>query len=402
MKKLYTFFRIASFIFILSIGLSATLFVGETTGLALADLSNTSVNTMIESPHGEVMYAVLDGDAERRGIYRSDVEGRAWLKVSTGPDASVNALAVHPANAEVLYAGTKGGSIYEGSSLWYSNDNGTSWNPNFLNLPADPNGNLPAVSVLTVDPAHPGALYVGTEGQGMYRFQVRTQEYELIGGSALRNLYVNDIISSEDGHIYALTTQAIFDIEGVVSKQIESLPDLAVSLAIDPVDPNTLYAGTVASGAYRSTDGGTTWEAINTALGVEPGVILSVSAITIDEDNRQHLALATAYGVGSHLAGGAVYESFDAGRSWIKLGATQNVVTQLTIKEGGVYVATFNGLVRYGEPLTTPSLASWLKLQPLVNPIVVQALIIILTIGLASWVLFGWVPRLPKIGHQAV
>lgn len=168
-----------------------------------------------------------------------------------------------------------------------------------------------------------------------------------------------------------------------------------MSLAVDPASPQTLYAGAVAYGAYRSDDGGQSWQPINTGLGWQPGVILRVSAITIDEDNTHHLALATAYGVGSRVIGGGIYESFNAGESWDKVGDSDEVLTHLIITEGGIYAATTNGLIRYGEPLSSDTLGPQHWFRSLANPTGTQGLILILTAILAGWALVGrltWMP----------
>ena len=38
------------------------------------------------------------------------------------------------------------------------------------------------------------------------------------------------------------------------------------ALAIDPVTPSTLYAGTYGGGVFKSTNGGADWSAVNTGL----------------------------------------------------------------------------------------------------------------------------------------
>ena len=38
------------------------------------------------------------------------------------------------------------------------------------------------------------------------------------------------------------------------------------ALAIDPLTPTTLYAGTYGGGVFKSTDGGASWSAVNTGL----------------------------------------------------------------------------------------------------------------------------------------
>ena len=41
------------------------------------------------------------------------------------------------------------------------------------------------------------------------------------------------------------------------------------ALAIDPVTPATLYAGTDSNGVFKSTNGGASWSAVNTGLTVK-------------------------------------------------------------------------------------------------------------------------------------
>jgi carbohydrate-binding DOMON domain-containing protein len=118
-------------------------------------------------------------------------------------------------------------------------------------------------------------------------------------------------------------------------------------------------------------------------------VILRISALTIDEANPQHLALATAYGVGSEVAGGSVYESTDAGQSWTKLADTPTVVNTLNISGGGVYAATEQGLVQYREPTIGTASSPLNRLRSLADPSGIQVLILALTIILAGLILIG-------------
>ena len=74
-------------------------------------------------------------------------------------------------------------------------------------------------------------------------------------------------------------------------------------LAIDPTTPTTLYVGT-ATGVFKSTDGGGSWNPIGPGL-VSPGISLTpVYALAIDPTTP-----ATVY------AGGA-YKSTDGGGTW--------------------------------------------------------------------------------------
>lgn len=281
---------------------------GETTGLALADLSNVSVDTVTTDPNNAALFATLAGE----GIYRSDDAGYSWQMVSVGPpDEVVKALTVHPINRTTLYASTIDKNNQ--GHLWFSEDDGTNWTVLPLELlPTDQNTN-PVINVIEIEMNAPDSLYLGTEGYGMYRVQLNTGQAELIGDSSMQGLYVRDIDVSSNGRIYAVTTEGLMVVEGTTVRLVENIPDAPVSFTIDPTNPQRLYAGTVAYGLFVSDNGGQSWQSSNAGFGWQPGIILQISAVVVDEDKPQHLAVATAYGVGSQLVGDGIYESFNAG-----------------------------------------------------------------------------------------
>jgi photosystem II stability/assembly factor-like uncharacterized protein len=387
--------RIGLFGLILSLGTMAALVTGETPGLALADLSNASVQAMATSTGGDLVYAGLVGGPQPTGIFRSEDNGRTWHMISSGPGVAVNALAVHPANDLVLYAGTSRGPASTTHSLWRSTNGGQTWHTFTLGLPSDSYGMIPTVTALAVDPNQPELLYVGTDGQGVYRFDEGRNSYQLIGGISLYNAHVNGLLTSPDGQIYALTNDGIFVTQGYDWLKLETLPELAVSLAVAPNDPQTLYAGGASTGAFRATDGGQNWEQISSGLETIPGAALRVTALTVDESNPNHVVAATAYGLGSRLARGGIYESTNAGLNWTKLAEADGVVKHLNLSQGVVYAATASGLARYGEATELTPVLSLPDLRLLANPTGVQVLILVLTIALAGLALIGrreWMP----------
>lgn len=346
--------RIGLLTLILILGTMVVPLMDETEGLALADLSGASVRAMATSAHGDVLYAGLTGGLQPAGVYRSDDNGRTWQLVSSGPGPAMNALAVHPVNDTVIYAGTVGGPAATTDSLWRSDDGGRTWHGFTMILPANPDGELPAVNALAVDPNQPGVLYVGTDGHGVYRVEddEGRNSYKLVGGLSLYAAHVNSVVVGPDSRVYALTDEGFFATDGDTWQKL-SLPELAVGLAVAPDDPQTLYAGCVSTGAYQTTDGGQTWKPISSGLEMIPGAALRVTALAVDEQEPNHVVAATAYGVGGfavQFVPWGIYESHDAGRSWTKLAEADEVVMQLTINRGVVSAATANGLARYGEP----------------------------------------------------
>jgi photosystem II stability/assembly factor-like uncharacterized protein len=310
----------------------------------------------------------------------------------------VNTLAAHPVDKQLLYASTRHET--SGSRLWYSEDGGQNWHEIELDLPANNAGQQPVISTLVTDLNNPDVLYVGTVGAGLYRVRPEQAQSEPVGDEAMQQLYVKDVVISPNNQLYVVATEGLFLVDGNSSQKIESLPDAAVSLVVDPAEAQRLYAGTVGYGVYLSEDGGRTWQSLNAGLGWQPGIILRVPAIAIDETNPKHLALATAYGVGSQVLGEGIYESFNAGEHWVKIAKNSDVVKNLFIEAGGVYVATPNGLARYGDPLPAAPLASSLQFNSLAHPTGVQVLILALTLALAGWVLLGHLSWIP--GYQSL
>ena len=105
---------------------------------------------------------------------------------------------------------------------------------------------------------------------------------------------VNPLQSSTGGSPVWLTTDG-----GTVWNPVESglASSIVSAIAIDPVNPSTVYAGTLEDGMFKSVDGGQTWTAINDGMFPVP-----VNAIAIDPSGRVYAG--TDLGVLSSTDGG--------------------------------------------------------------------------------------------------
>jgi hypothetical protein len=136
-----------------------------------------------------------------------------------------------------------------------------------------------------------------------------------------------------------------------------------ISLAINPLVPTTLYAGTFGDGVFESTDGGAHWATINTGL-----TDLDVATVAIDP-----LAPSTLY-AGTR---GGVFTSTDAGAHWtaINTGLTDLKVTTLAIDPATpttLYVGTSDG----GVFASTDAGAHWTAVNTGLTDLAVYALAI--------------------------
>lgn len=127
------------------------------------------------------------------------------------------------------------------------------------------------------------------------------------------------------------------------------------ALAIDPSNTATVYAGTAAAGIFKSSDGGGSWSAINvglTALTNRAGFV-GVNALAIDP-----VSPATVYAG----TGGGVVKSINGGASWNTLNFPQpGGVVALAIDPANpatIYAGTTGGILK-----STNGGASWVTVD---------------------------------------
>lgn len=212
------------------------------------------------------------------------------------------AVAGVPNQPNVFYIGAVNGGV------WKSDDFGRTWNPIFDSQPTQ------SIGAIAVAPSDPNIVYVAS-GEGLHRPDLS------VG---------NGIYKSTD----AGKTWTHLGLE-----KGEQIP----ALAIDPRDPNKLFAAVLGRpygpsedrGIYRSTDGGTTWAKVfykdeNTGA----------SDITIDPSNPDVLyagmweAREGPWEDGNMLAGsgGGLFKSTDGGSTWKQLtNGLPNDIVQVNI-----------------------------------------------------------------------
>jgi hypothetical protein len=121
-----------------------------------------------------------------------------------------------------------------------------------------------------------------------------------------------------------------------------TLPSRVASLAVSAANSDMVYAGTESLGFFRSNDGGMTWSASNTGLGLQPGVSVSVTALTTDPQDPDRLFAATGVWVGTserRLFPQGVFSSSDGGATWQELpsSATDEEITLLSFYDNKLY-----------------------------------------------------------------
>jgi len=181
------------------------------------------------------------------------------------------------------------------------------------------------VTSLAVDRTNADVLYVGTDGQGIYRLSDKATTLVALGHEFYGARVDQVVLAPQDAqNLYAITSKGLFESRdaGENWELVRTLPEQAVTLAIAPSDHEVLYVGTASMGAYRSEDGGQTWQAIGEGLGLTPGVALTVRSIEVDEQNPYLIYATPSYILGTgqaHELPLGIYVSSDGGTSWQKL-----------------------------------------------------------------------------------
>ncbi len=125
----------------------------------------------------------------------------------------------------------------------------------------------------------------------------------------------------------------------------------ASALAVDPTDPNVLYAGFAQGGVWKSIDDGTSWKPIFDGMKT-----LAIGSVTIDPSNHDAIWIGT--GEAAPYAGRAglgLFVSTDGGATFGQRGGNlfdDKAIAKIRFDGPDVYLAvTFSGMGR-GEPCT--------------------------------------------------
>jgi photosystem II stability/assembly factor-like uncharacterized protein len=256
------------------------------------------------------------------GVFKSIDSGNTWSAVNTGlpSDFGVYALAIDPVDPSTVYAGTYGYGIgvYSGG-VFKSIDGGATWSE----VDSGPLANL-SIITLAIDPITSSTIYAGTWGGGAFVSVDGGNSWSAIN-AGLRDLIVSALAIDPQtpSTLYAGT------VSGGVFKSIDGgntwsavnvgLPTnyQVLALAIDPVTPSTLYAGLDGSarggGVFKSLDGGNTWSEADTGLPTTTAGV-GFHALAIDPVTPSTL-YAGSFGAGAFIStdGGDSWSDFNAG-----------------------------------------------------------------------------------------
>ena len=248
---------------------------------------------------------------------------------------TVGAVGV-PQEPNVFYIGVNNGGV------WKTTDYGRTWFPIFDDQ------NTGSIGDIAVAPSNPNVIYVGSGegiqrpdlsvGNGMYKSEdagktwkhLGLDDAQQIGGLAIDPNDENRVFVAVLGHPYGPnTTRGVYrSLNGGKTWERVLYKDEntgAIQVAIDPKNPNIIYADMWAgrqgpwengswdgkeSGLYKSIDGGTTWKKLTNGLPtVQQGLGRIGFCIAPTDPNRLYATVDAG-------KEGGMYRSDDGGENW--------------------------------------------------------------------------------------
>jgi len=262
----------------------------------------------------------------------------SWTQISTPDQIIVSAVAADSADSNVLYIGAA-----NDMAIFRTLDNGRSW----LRIPlAD--GFVGGVTDIAVDGVQ-RLVYVGTDTAGLFRLR-DVGSSVVLSGHLLLDAPVLEVVTDNTGKgmAFARTEWNLYRAEnyGLAWVAVNDLQSTPTAVAIADTDPAKVYVGTTDRGLLVSTDGHE-WTTANAGLNFVPGSRLKISDLAIDPSQPNVMYAATSYLYGTsevHESPSGVAVSTDGAQGWSFI----NEASQLPVAEllpvsgvtGGVYALT--------------------------------------------------------------
>ena len=305
------------------------------TGIALDSAGNAYVTGETSSTELPVSPGAFQETFNDGPVFKSTSAGTQWNAANRGLSGEAHAIVVDPGNPSTLYTLTTWG-------VYKSLDRGRNWLKKSNGLPPYFFGYyyFSAASRLVIDRTNPSTLYALLDG--LYKTTDGGETWNQLPAATFgsTSAFVIDPVTSSTLYL-SYYSRILKSTDGGANWSLVStgstgyIPGEISCLAVDPVTPTTLYAGTLYSGIYKSTDGGVSWSAVNSGVPttIYASYYASIGGLLIHPANPSTIYATIPFEYVSGGGGRGIYKSTNAGASWaaMNVGLTDLDVGDLTI-----------------------------------------------------------------------
>jgi photosystem II stability/assembly factor-like uncharacterized protein len=315
---------------------------GGKTWRSQAEMRGQAVLSMAVAPANAKMLVA----GTRRGVFRSEDDGAHWAQISPEDSVEIHniqSVAIDPKNPQIIYAGTW-------HLPWRTKDGGEHWEHMKEGIIDDSD-----VFSILVDPVKPKIVYVSA-CSGIYKSEDGSKEFHKIQGIPATARRTRRLLQDPNNLdiVFAGTTEGLFrSLDAGRTWSRTTGPEIIVNdIEVDARNSKRVLLATDRGGVLSSDDGGDTFHDSNNGF--------SARQVTALERDRQHPA--TLYiGVVNDKDWGGVFESENGGVNWTQRSAGlagRDVFALGQAPNGTVIAGTAHGLFRLDQ-----SEQAWIKVE---------------------------------------
>ena len=167
----------------------------------------------------------------------------------------LSALAVHPANENIIYAGSPGGG------LWKTTNGGTTWT-----ALTDGNATWMSIFALTIDPNNQNVVYMGTSTGLCLKSTDGGASFSPTGSGPTGTIRKVLVHPTNSNIVFACASNGIFRSTNGGTAWTQVHFSAKEDIEFKPDDPNIMISS--GTNVARSVDGGITWVVLTSAEGI--------------------------------------------------------------------------------------------------------------------------------------
>lgn len=210
-------------------------------------------NVVFHEENPNILYAAT----YEGGVYKSLDNGNHWEPINQGiSDLRIGGLAIHPANPEILFVGNKVGSLYKSTNA------GATWTEihSFIDHIAR------QLILIAIDPKDPSRIFLGDYHSGFYKSSDGGETWKEVNVGVFLHRpcdvsfhpTLENVVYLASGNGFFKSTDSGETWENYWDSPI---PKDINNIAIDTLNPDTIYLSGYDGGFYKTMDGGETWQA---------------------------------------------------------------------------------------------------------------------------------------------